>query len=76
MKQPKKLSIWYDKEGDFLEIIYKPCSDAIFREFKKDHMQIIDRKTGNIIGYAVFNFTYHKRKEKFIDLELPLPQSL
>jgi len=36
---------------------------------KKYFSDIIDRKTKEVVGYAIFNFTKTKRKP--IDLELP-----
>jgi len=70
----KKIKIWYDEEGDYLEINLKKCKDSYFKEVKKNYMKIINKETGEIAGYAIFNFT--KRKERFIDLELPIPKEV
>jgi len=37
-------------------------------------MEIIDKETGKIAGYAIFNFT--KRKSQFIDIEIPLSKKI
>lgn len=66
----KKISIWFDEEGDFLEINLKKSKDTYFNQKKKDFCEIIDKKTGEIVGYVIFNFT--KRKEKFIDMSIPI----
>ena len=75
MTQKKNnMSLWYDEEGDYLEITLEKSPDTYFHEVKKGFFEIIDRKSKKIVGYAFFNFT--KRKEKFIDLELPIPQTI
>ncbi len=62
----------YDQEGDYFEIIVDPPRDTSFKEIEKDCTHIIDKKTEDVVGYAIFNFT--NRKQKFIELQLPLPQ--
>ena len=70
MKQSLKL--WYDKEGDYLELTLQKSSDTYFNEIKKDFAQIIDTKTKKIVGYAVFNFM--KRKNKTLEFPLTFTQ--
>ena len=48
--------------------------EGYFREIGNKYFERIDTKTGEIVGYAVFNFT--KRKEKFLDLDITLPESI
>jgi len=64
-----KISLWYDKDGDYLEITLRKSKDTYFNEIKKDFAEIIDMQTKEIIGYAVFNFMKQKRKQ--INLEIP-----
>lgn len=68
MKQ-NKMKLWYDKEGDYLEITLKKCKDTYFDETKKDFAEIKDIKTHQIVGYAIFNFL--KRKNKELSLSIP-----
>ena len=70
----KKIKIWYDEEGDYLEINLKKSQDTYFNEIKEDFFEILDEKTGEIIGYAIINFT--KRKDRCIDLDIPIPKAL
>ena len=65
-----KLSVWYDKEGDYLEITLRKSKDSYFNEVKKDCANIIDKKSGKIIGCAIFNFA--KRNGKFIEVDIPI----
>ncbi len=70
----RKVMVWYDEEGDYMEIMLKKSKETYFDEVKKDVAKIIDKKTGGVIGYAIFNFT--KRKEKFINIELAIPETV
>jgi uncharacterized protein YuzE len=48
----RKLKVWYDAEGDYLEVIFdqKP---GYFRETENDHvMEKVDEK-GNVLGFSV-----------------------
>ena len=65
----KKLKIWVDKEGDYLEILF---SDApgYMRETDKDYlMERVDEK-GNILGYSIFGINNLKKDNPlFAELE-------
>ena len=67
MKQ-NKISIWYDQEGDYLEITLKKSKETYFDERKKDFAEIKDTKTQKIVGYAICNFLKKKNKELTISL--------
>lgn len=48
----RKLKVWYDAEGDYLEVIFdeKP---GYFRETANDHvMEKVDDE-GNVLGFSV-----------------------
>ena len=48
----KKLKIWYDREGDYLEVIFDQ-REGYFRETENDQvMEKVDTK-GNILGFSV-----------------------
>ena len=48
----KKLKIWYDREGDYLEVIFDQ-REGYFRETGNDRvMEKVDGK-GNILGFSV-----------------------
>jgi len=57
-----------------MEITLRKCKNTYFNEIKKDCAEIINKKTEKVVGYVIFNFT--KRKEKFIDLEIPLAKEI
>lgn len=61
-----EMRVWYDKEGDFLEVIFEDAP-AVMEEVEDD---IFERRTndGRIVGIAVLNFSKHDRSQ----LSLPL----
>ncbi len=52
MDNGKQIKVWYDKEGDFLEVIFER-KRGFFRETKNDAiMEKVDEK-GNILGFSI-----------------------
>ncbi len=48
----KEIKVWYDKEGDYLEVIFDKKA-GYFKETKNDSvMEKVDDK-GNIIGFSI-----------------------
>ena len=63
----RKLKLWYDAEGDYLEVIFdqKP---GYFRETANDHvMEKVDEE-GNLLGFSVLRIS--ALKEKPLELAL------
>lgn len=60
------VKIWYDREGDFLEVIFEDAP-ATLEEIQED---VFERRTpdNRVVGLAVFNFSKHDRD----NLTLPL----
>ncbi len=57
----KNIKIWYDKEGDFLEVIFKKKT-GYFRETKNDQvMEKVDQQ-GNILGFSIIRVSKLGRK--------------
>lgn len=61
------IQIWYDQEGDFLEITFREAKGYL-QEISEDVYERID-EVGNLLGYAVFNVTHHERQALAIPLE-------
>ena len=70
MKQTK-ISISYDKDGDYLEVNLKKCKETYFDEKEKNFAEIKDTKTHQIVGYAIFNFLKQNKRE----LSLAIPST-
>ncbi|HEX9691042.1 MAG TPA: DUF2283 domain-containing protein [Gemmatimonadales bacterium] len=48
----RKVQIWYDQEGDFLEVIFDQKA-GFFRETSSDRvMEKVDQQ-GNVLGFSV-----------------------
>lgn len=62
----ERLNIWFDKEGDFLEIMLIK-GKGFFRDIGDDIWESVDEK-GKITGIAVLNFRKRAEKGK---IELP-----
>lgn len=69
----EKLNIWFDKEGDFLELTIGKPVKGFFKEIGDDMLERIDAKTGKVVGFSILNFS--KRFEKLKEtkkFQLPL----
>jgi len=48
----KRVKIWYDKEGDYLEVMFEKRA-GVFRETANPHvMEKVDEK-GHVLGFSV-----------------------
>jgi uncharacterized protein YuzE len=56
----RKVKIWYDSEGDYLEVIFdqKP---GYFRETASDQVMEKVDEAGNILGFSVLKVSALKR---------------
>ena len=62
----KEITVWFDKEGDYLEITFGKPRRGYFKEIKDDVLQRVDSGNGETLGFAFINFSKH-----FGDLERP-----
>lgn len=63
----KKIKIWYDKEGDYLEVLFEKKA-GYFKETENDAvMEKVDEE-GNIIGFSILKVSALKEKPLSIDL--------
>ena len=67
MAKKKIVKLWYDPEGDYLEVIFDK-KEGYFRETKNDQvMEKID-KQGNILGFSVLRISALRKKPIEVDL--------
>ncbi len=58
----KKIKIWYDSEGDYLEVIFERKA-GYFKETDNDAvMEKVDGE-GNIIGFSILKVSSLKKKK-------------
>ncbi|GFO96139.1 uncharacterized protein ig2599ANME_0326 [groundwater metagenome] len=66
-----KMNIWFDEEGDFLEITSIPSKKGFFKDVGNDIWERVD-STGNVLGFAILNFKKRFEKLKEESIELPV----
>lgn len=58
----KQIKIWYDKEGDFLEVLFD-IKPGFFKETDDDAvMEKVDSE-GNILGFSILKVSELQRQE-------------
>lgn len=63
----EKVKIWYDPEGDFLEVTFAQ-KEGYFKETNVDQvMQKVDME-GNVIGFSILKVS--SLKKKILDVKL------
>ena len=67
----ENMNIYYDEEGDFLEITNGNIDNCYFDNLGHGIFKIIDKNTKEIKGFSVFNFK--KRTKNLEDLKISLP---
>ena len=65
---PAMMRIWYDQEGDLLEITFRDAKGSP-REIGDDVFERVDEQ-GNLLGYTLLNVTHHERQDWTIPLDL------
>jgi hypothetical protein len=57
----KIVKLWYDQEGDYLEVMFdrKP---GYFRETKSDQVMEKVDKDGNVLGFSILKVSKIRRK--------------
>ena len=67
----EKMNIYYDEEGDFLEINTGEISNCYFDNIGNGVFKIIDKSTKEVKGVAIFNFKIRTKNLDEIKLTLP-----
>jgi hypothetical protein len=65
----QKMHLYYDKEGDYLEIRFGEPTESIYEKIGADTFVRLDRKTKEVKGYVVYNV--EKSSGASIDIEIP-----
>lgn len=68
------MQIYYDVEGDFLEINIGKYTKGYFKDIGEGISERIDEKTGKITGVAILGF--RKRTQSLKDVKIDLPVDL
>jgi uncharacterized protein YuzE len=66
----ENMNIYYDEDGDFLEITTGNISNCYFDNIGDGIFKIIDKNTGEIKGISIHSF---KTRTKYDSIKLELP---
>ena len=65
--EQKNIKLWYDSEGDYLEVIFEK-KEGYFRETENDQIMEKVDKDGNILGFSVLKVSSVKNQPMGITL--------
>ncbi len=71
MKENQTYDVYYDEEGDFLEITGEDISNCTFKNLGNGLFKIVDKDTDEVKGMAIFSFK--KRTKNLDEIEISLP---
>mgnify|MGYP001590593456 CR=1 FL=1 len=66
------MNIYYDEEGDFLEINIGEYTEGYFRDIGEGISERIDEKTGKVTGIAILDFKKRTENPKELKISLPI----
>jgi uncharacterized protein YuzE len=58
----EEISVWYDKEGDYLEVLFEKRK-GYFRETENDAVMEKVDEDGNFIGFSILKVSSLKERE-------------
>ena len=64
----KEIKVWYDNEGDYLEVLFERKA-GYFKETENDAVMEKVDKDGNVIGFSILKVSALKEK-KPLSIEL------
>ena len=65
------MSIYYDEEGDYLEIFIEGSSPTYGEEMGNDITLLKSEKTGEVVGVGILNFKKRAKSLEEINIDLP-----
>jgi uncharacterized protein YuzE len=72
----KQMRIYYDEEGDFLQIMFTESRKDYGDHVNKDIVLFKDEKTDELIGIGIYNFKKQSQNLKDIMVSLPVKITL
>jgi len=61
-KMGKEIRVWYDKEGDYLEVIFER-KEGYFKETENDAVMEKVDEDGNILGFSILKVSALKEQK-------------
>ncbi len=69
MVNRKKIKIWYDKQAEYLEVIFEKKAGGYFRETNNDAVMEKVDKRGNVIGFSILKVSALARRPISVTLK-------
>ena len=77
MKAPDKVYVWFDPEGDFLEVTFDASKEGDMEQTADDRVAVNVDDDGNIIGFHILHVSsMMKEKSTPFEVDLTSRQSL
>ena len=67
----ENMNVYYDEEGDFLELSTGDISNCYFDNLGNGIFQIVDKITNEVKGVAIFSFKTRTKNLEEIKVSLP-----
>ena len=67
-----ELNLYYDEEGDFLELNIGDYTEGHFKNLGNSIFERIDKKTNNVTGIAIHGFRKRTQGLKGVKVSLPV----
>ena len=64
----KEIKVWYDKEADYLEVLFE-IKEVYFKETTNDAVMEKVDKSGNVIGFSILNVSALQKEPVSVLLE-------
>jgi uncharacterized protein YuzE len=64
----KEIKVWYDKEGDYLEVLFER-KEGYFRETEDDALMEKVDEGGNVIGFSILKVSALQDKPLSVSLK-------
>lgn len=64
----RKIKIWYDKEGDYFEVLFEQ-KKGYFKETENDAVMVKVDGDGNVIGFSILRVSALREKPLSIELK-------
>lgn len=64
----KEVKVWYDKESDYLEVLFEK-KDGYFTETENDAVMEKVDKEGHVIGFSILKFSEMANQTLSVDLK-------
>ncbi len=67
MAEKRRIRVWYDPEGDYLEVLLDQEAGA-FRKTESDHILVKKDEAGNLLGFSILKVSALKKAPLEVEL--------